>query len=332
MTYNILVVDDELDNLQLFVRTFRKKYNVLTASSGPDAINLLLKEKIDLIISDHKMPEMEGVEVLKKAMLISPESIRILITAYTDANAVMNAINEAKIYRYVKKPWSPVDLESIVDSALEVYQLNKDNHKLVTDLKDLFSGTIAAITAALDAKDSYTYGRSKRVAYYSIETGKVLGLSNAELNELELGGLLHDIGMIGIPEYILSKPGQLDVDEFEAVKKHVVYGVRILEDIKQLEPIIRIVELHHERYDGSGYPYGLVGDEIPMCARILAVTDTYDSLTSNRAYRKGLLHDVAIEKLVNELGHKFDPIVLEAFMKIVEETRHKVKDLEANLG
>lgn len=328
MSYNILVVDDEKDNLQLFVRTFRRKYNVLTANSGEEAIEILLREKIDLIISDHKMPGMEGVEVLKKAMLISPESIRILVTAYTDASAVMTAINEAKIYRYVKKPWNPIDLENIVESAFEVYQLNRDNQKLVTDLKELFSGTIAAITAALDAKDSYTYGKSKRVAFYSIEVGKKLGLPDSELNVLELGGLLHDIGMIGIPESILTKPDKLDEEEYEIVKKHVLYGVKILEDIKQLEPVIKIVELHHERFDGSGYPFGLVGDEIPISARILAVTDTYDSLTSDRSYRKGLSHEVAIN-ILKETSAKYDPNVLNIFLEIIDSLKDKAAHLES---
>lgn len=319
MKYNILVVDDEPNNLELVARTFKRRHNVFLASSPDEGLAVLQKNKIDLIISDQKMPDMDGVEFLKQSLLIAPNSVRILITAYSDANSIISAINEVKINRYIKKPWSPEDLTNVVNAALEVYQLNIDNQNLVNDLQELFSGTIFAITEALDAKDPYTSGRSKRVTYYSNMLGKYIKLSDIEMTELELAGLLHDIGMIGVSEDILHKQEALTKEEFESIKRHVGMGVKILEDIKQLNTVLRIIEAHHERYDGLGYPNGLKGVEMPIAARIIAVADAYDGMVSDRSYRKGLPHETAIEEIKKSAGKQFDPYIVEAFVEIIEK-------------
>jgi putative two-component system response regulator len=326
--YNLLIVDDEIDNLQLFKRTFRKKYNIFLATSGSEGLEILKSNTIHMIITDQKMPEMEGVEFLKKTIEMSPDSIRMLVTGYTDANALITAINSGKIYRYIKKPWNPDELLNLVDTAMKIYQLNKDTQLLANDLKDLFSGTINAIIEALDAKDSFTLGRSKRVTFYSTETGKQLGLKDVNLSELELAGLLHDIGMIGIPESILNKPEFLTDDEFFIVKKHVTFGIKILSDIRQLDSIVKLIEAHHERYDGKGYPNGLDHQEIPLGSQIIAVADTYDSMTSDRAYRKGLEHDIAIAEIKKNSGTQFNPDVVDAFLSIIDNARIEVKKWE----
>lgn len=326
--YNILVVDDELDNLQLFKRTFRRKYNVFLASSGMEGLEILKNNEIHMIITDQKMPEMEGVDFLKKTIEMSPDSMRMLVTGYTDANALISAINSGKIYRYIKKPWNPDEILNLVDTAMKIYQLNIDNQTLANDIKELFSGTINAIIEALDAKDSFTLGRSKRVTFYSTETGKALGLTKSELSELELAGLLHDIGMIGIPETILNKPEQLTQEEFDIVKKHVDFGVKILLDIKQLESIICIIEAHHEKWNGKGYPKGIQGKDIPLGARIIALADTYDSMTSDRAYRKGLPHNIAVEEIKKNSGVQFDPELVDVFLNIVDKVSEEIKNWE----
>lgn len=329
MKYNILVTDDEIDNLQLFRRTLRQEYTVFLANSGFEAIEVLKNNKIDMVISDHKMPGMDGVELMKKSLSYAPDAIRILITAYTDSASLMNAINEGKIHRYMRKPWNPIDLVNILDASFEVYQLNIDNQSLALDLKDLFSGTISAITEALDAKDSYTYGRSKRVTFYSLKIGRAMGLSDTELSELELAGLLHDIGMIGVPEAILSKPGNLSLEEYEDIKKHVLTGVKILEEIKQLRPVIRFVSLHHERFDGKGYPYGLKGDDIPLESQIIAIADAYDGMTSDRAYRKGIPHELAVKEIVKGSGSQFDSKVVESFLSVIDAAHQEIVNLDS---
>ena len=182
----------------------------------------------------------------------------------------------------------------VVEASLEYHQLKVDNENLIKDLKELFSGTIKAIIEALDAKDSFTLGRSRRVTFYSLKMVERLHINNAEKGRIELAGLLHDIGMIGVAEDILNKSQKLTQEEYEEIKKHVHHSVKILEDIKQLYEVIEIIKYHHEHYDGNGYPYGLKGDEIPLGSRVLAVADAYDSMVSNRAYRQGLSSDEAL--------------------------------------
>lgn len=332
MKYNILVTDDEIDNLQLFKRTLRSSYNVLLASSGFEALEILKNNNIDMIISDHNMPGMDGVELMTKTLSLAPDAVRILITAYTDSATLMQAINHGKIHRYIRKPWNPSDLINIIKASFDVYQLNIDNQSLALDLKELFSGTISAITEALDAKDHYTFGRSKRVTYCSLKIGEALNLSDTDLSELELAGLLHDIGMIGVPENVLNKPGRLEPEEFDQIKKHVIIGVTILEDIKQLKSVIKIVSLHHERYDGKGYPHGLTGDNISVESQIIAIADAYDGMTSDRAYRKGIAHELAVEEIKKGAGTQFSPKVVEAFLKVIDTVNTEIKKLESFTG
>lgn len=311
--YNILLVDDEEDNLALLYRTLRGTYNLEKTTSPLRALEILKERDFELVISDHKMPEMDGVEFLKHVQVDHPQVMRILLTAYSDANILIDAINYAKIYRYVKKPYNPEELQLIVSSALEYYQLKHDNDKLIKDLKELFSGTIKAIMEALDAKDSYTSGRSRRITYYSIIVAKQLGLSTIDIGKVELAGMLHDIGMIGVSDEILYKIDSLSQDEYDEIKKHITYSVKILEDIKQLKDVVEIIKYHHEKYDGTGYPYCIKGEDIPMGSRIIAVADAFDSIISNRIYRNKVELDKALEEIKKASGTQFDPVVVRAF-------------------
>lgn len=322
--YTLLLIDDEIDNLELLARTFRNKYNMVQTSSAKEALNLAKENSFDLVISDHKMPEMSGIDLLSQMKEINPAAVRILITAYTDVNSMISAINTAKIYKYIKKPWNPEDLLNVVESALEIYQLKKDNDRLIQDVSDLLSGTISAITEALDAKDSFTSGRSRRVTFYSTKIAEKMGFNDKELGKIELAGHLHDIGMIGVPEHIINKPTNLTPEEFDIIKTHVEQGVRILEDIKQLKPIVEIIKYHHERYDGNGYPYGLKGDDIPLASRIIAIADAYDGMVSTRAYRNSMSKEEAIEKILHNRGLQFDPDVTDVFMSIIHSAAEEL--------
>ena len=195
--YKILIVDDEPDNLQLLYRTLRGKYDIMKAQSPAEALEILKDNDFQCIISDHKMPGMDGVEFLKLSSESHPNAIRLLVTAYSDVKILIDAINYARIYRYIKKPYAPDELAHIVEASLEYYQLKVDNETLIKDLKELFSGTIKAIIEALDAKDSFTLGRSRRVAFYSAKMVEFLNLDKAQAGIIELAGLLHDIGKIG---------------------------------------------------------------------------------------------------------------------------------------
>ncbi len=326
--YKILIVDDEPDNLALLYRTLRAKYDVTKANSAIEALEILKASQFDCILSDHKMPIMDGVEFLKRVYDIQPRTMRLLVTAYSDVKILIDAINYAKIYRYIKKPYTPDELLMIVDAALETYQLKIDNENLITDLKDLFSGTVKAIIEALDAKDSFTLGRSRRVAFFATKMVKKMNLSDAEANKIELAGLLHDIGMIGVAEDILNKTQKLTNDEYEKIKMHVHYSVKILEDIKQLNEITEIIKYHHEYYNGCGYPYGLKGEEIPLGSRIIAIADAYDALVSNRAYRSSMSSQDAMNIIEQASGKQFDPNLVEIFKSVLPDIRHDIDEYE----
>lgn len=331
--YKILIVDDEPDNLALLYRTLRRDYEVVKASSPIDAIRILEETNdFSLILSDHKMPEMDGVEFLKRTNHLCQNAIRVLVTAYSDAKILIDAINKAKIYRYIKKPYSPDELLHVVQTCLDYYQLKIDNENLIADLKDLFGGTIKAIIEALDAKDAYTLGRSKRVTFYSSKIAQALGLSQSDAGKVELAGLLHDIGMIGVTEEILNKSGRLTEEEFEEVKKHVFHSIKILEDIKQLSDVIEIIKYHHERYDGNGYPFKLKGENIPVGSRIIAITDAFDGIVSERAYRGALSGEEAMKIMEQNAGTQFDPNILEVFKQILPDANLELEEYERQLS
>lgn len=327
----ILIVDDEEDNLALLNRTLRHDFEIFKTTSPIEALNILKENKseIELIISDHKMEEMDGVEFLKRSYEIYPHCVRILVTAYSDSQILIDAINYGKIYRYIKKPWDPAELLMIAKTAIEYNQLKKDNDRLIYDLKELFTGTINAIIETLDAKDSFTMGRSRRVTFISLKMAKYFNLPIEEFGKIELAGLLHDIGMIGIPEDILNKTTELTPEDFEAIKKHVEHGVKILEDIKQLKDVVEIIKYHHERFDGSGYPFGVKGDSIPLNARIIAIADSYDSMISKRSYRNGLTHEEALKNIELKAGEQFDPIIVEAFKAIIPDALTEINKYES---
>ena len=326
---NILLVDDEEDNLAFMARSLHNNsYNLVKCTNAIDALKELEKQEFDIILSDHKMPKMDGISFLEKVGQISPDSIKILVTAYSDAEILIDSINKAKVFRYIKKPYTPDELSITVSSAIDYLQLQEDNKDLVADLKDLFSGTIKAIIEALDAKDSFTLGRSRRVTFYSLKIAQELNLPNHEIGELELAGLLHDIGMIGVSDDILYKTERLTPEEFEEIKKHVNHGVKILEDINQLKEVVDIIKHHHEHFDGSGYPDKLKGKDIPLLSRIIAITDAYDSMVSNRAYRKSLSTEEARNILAEMSGKQFDPYLTQVFLDVLPETIEEIKQFE----
>lgn len=326
--YKVLLVDDEENNLMLLYRTLRGKYDIVKTTSPLDAIELMKTQQFHIILSDHKMPEMDGVELLKYVYENHPEIVRILVTAYSDISILIGSINEAKIYRYIKKPFNPTELELVVEAGLEYFQLKKDNEILISDLKELFSGTIRAIIEALDAKDSYTLGRSRRVTYYSLKLAEKLGLSDAEHGRVELAGLLHDIGMIGVSDDVLFKTEKLTEEEFKEIKSHVDHGIRILEDIKQLKDVITIIKYHHEHYDGNGYPYGISGEDIPLSSRIIAIADAYDGMVSNRAYRQAMQPEDAVKVLEHLSGKQFDPELVQVFKEILPSLVIEIEEFE----
>ncbi|MBI2846054.1 MAG: HD-GYP domain-containing protein [Chloroflexi bacterium] len=187
------------------------------------------------------------------------------------------------------------------------------------ELGEAYQATLQALSSSLDLRDHETEGHAMRVAHRAVELAKILGVSPEELRTIEYGGLLHDVGKIGIPDNVLLKPGPLTAGEWAVIKKHPELGYRIVSEIKFLNGAAEIVRAHHERYDGQGYPLGLKGKEIPLGARIFSVVDTYDAMTSDRPYRKALSHEEAISEIAENAGTQFDPQVVEAFLRLVDQ-------------
>lgn len=328
--HTVLAIDDEENNLALLKRTLRNNYNILSASSGMEAVELLEKygSEISLIVSDQKMPVMEGTEFFKRISQKYPDIIKILLTGQSNVDILVEAINECHLFQYILKPFDPERLCMVVESGIKKYEMTTSKTQLVCDLSELFYKTIKSIAYALDAKDSYTHGHSMRVTLYSLALANALGLSDELREEIETAGLLHDIGKIAIPEKILLKPGKLTEEEYDVIKTHPELGEKLVHSIGKLKLVSNWLKSHHERYDGKGYPDGLVGEAIPISARIIALADTYDAMTSDRAYRKGLTHEMAIDEIKRCSGTQFDPGLAELFISLADEIATIQKDPE----
>lgn len=319
--HTILIVDDEENNLQLLRRTFRNKYNILMAHNGLEALDVVKQhgDEISLIVSDQKMPVMEGTEFFKKVRETNPQIIKILLTGHVDTDILVAAINDCDLYQYILKPFEPEELKIAVDNGIQKYSMANNNKVYYQELKELFYKTIRAISNALDTKDSYTNGHSLRVTLYSMIIAKELNLSPEYMEEIEIAGLLHDIGKIAMPKSILCKNGKLTDEEFLVMKSHPVRGEKIVINIKKLQKISEWVKAHHEKWDGNGYPDGLKGEEIPLAGRIIALADTYDAMTSTRPYRTALSHETAVSEIRRCSGTQFDPNLAEIFVRVADK-------------
>lgn len=324
----VLIVDDEENNLQLLKRTFRGKYNLLVAHNGIEALDVVKQygEKIALIVSDQKMPVMEGTEFLKKVRETNPQIIKILLTGHVDTDILVSAINDCDLFQYILKPFEPEELKIAVENGISKYSMASNNKVFYNELRELFYKTIRAISNALDTKDSYTNGHSLRVTLYSMILARELNLGDAYMEDIEIAGLLHDIGKIAMPKSILCKNGKLTDEEFLVMKSHPVRGEKIVINIKKLQMISEWVKAHHEKWDGTGYPDALKGNEIPLAGRIIALADTYDAMTSTRPYRTALSHEVAISEIKRCSGTQFDPELAELFIKL----EAKINDARMN--
>lgn len=316
--YTILVVDDEEHNLQLVKRTLRRKYNILTATNGFEALSVIEKHgnELAVIISDQRMPQMTGTEFFSQIVDQYPNIIKMLLTGYSDLEAMIDGVNKCQLFQYISKPFDPDELLLIVKNGIEAYELSINKQSLLHDLRELFFTTIKSISSALDAKDTYTHGHSYRVTLFSLILAQQLNLSEKMQEDIEIAGLLHDIGKIGVPENILCKPGKLTDDEYDKIKTHPAQSQKILNGIDKLKHVTFWLSSHHERWDGKGYPLAIKGKEIPLPARMLAIADTYDAMTSNRSYRKGLPHEIAVEEIKRCAGSQFDPDIVEVYLQV----------------
>jgi putative two-component system response regulator len=293
----ILIVDDEPLNLKLLeAHLLPLGYEVIKAANGPDALTILSRTEIDLILLDVMMPEMNGFEVCRRVK--NSDELRtipvILVTALDDVGHKIEGI-EAGADDFLTKPPNRMELIARTRSLIKVKHLNQNMASI--------ENVLFSLANTVEAKDIYTQGHVKRVSELAVAMGRLFEASEAEIEALRIGGALHDIGKIGVPQEILNKEGPLNAEEWETMKKHPEFGYNICLPLKRnLKQALDIVRQHHEKIDDSGYPDGLKGSEIALPARIMAVADIYDALTTNRPYRKSMGRDRALSILKEEAG------------------------------
>ncbi len=333
--HKILVVDDEVANVRLLKRVLGDEYETFAASGGAEGVSCAgrARHQLDNHRPAHAWHDRRAV--VGASLPIRPDAIKILITGYTDVQALIDAINAGHVYKYIPKPWDADELKLTVRRALEAYELKKNNDQLIIDLRSALSqleemsaGAIRALADALDAKCDYTSGHSLRVSRFAVGIGRKLGLDDDHLRDIELAGILHDIGKIGVPESILWKPARLTAEEQKIMSEHPLKSAQIIGELRGLKRTREYVLHHHEFLDGTGYPSKLKGEEIPIGARIILVADAYDAMTTDRPYRKAIGHGPAIVELKEKSGKQFDPRMVEAIISIVGDETEQLSEPE----
>jgi response regulator RpfG family c-di-GMP phosphodiesterase len=259
------------------------------------------------------MPGMSGEDLLRRVKELDPSVQVVLMTGYATIHNAVSTI-KAGAYDYIVKPFKMEDLLHILARALVHRSLIKENRRLQENSLNV----LRAMVNVLEQRDAYTAGHSRRVTEITVAIAGAMGLDNVEVEVLNLAGQIHDLGKIGIEDNILRKPGPLTDDEYAVIKTHPEKAKRIIEPLDFLKETIPIILHHHERFDGTGYPFGLSGEEIPRGSRIVMVADTYDAITSSRAYRKARDTGAAMGELERCKGSQFDPEVVDVFARIAE--------------
>ena len=336
VTPRVLIVDDEPEITSILSDLFEGQYKCTTASSAEQALAALSGNAYELVVSDITMPGMSGLDMIPHVKNSSPNTVVVMISGMQTVESAIDALRLGA-FDYVMKPFDLRQVEAVVKRALEhqdlivakqryedhleelVEQRTAELDDALNSLEGAYRSTLKALTAALETRDLETHGHSERVVSYSMRLGREYGLDNQKLKSLEFGSLLHDIGKIGVPDLILRKPAKLTPEEWVLMRQHPRHGQQILRGISFLEGAARVVAQHHEKWDGSGYPSGLAGEDIDICARIFSVADAFDAITSNRVYRKGKPYQAAAEELDEWAGKQFDPKVVEAFHRVPPE-------------
>ncbi len=355
---NILVVDDEIGPRESIRMIMKPYHDIKTAQCGEEALQKISNESFDLVTLDLNMPDMHGIEVLKRIKEKKQDIEVVIITGYGALETAQQAIRYGA-FDYITKPFNVKEFISVVDKAIRKKWLQERIGRVIADLeskgikgrmnimheggaglqgmttplgdalsnyKDLsLMDFIKVLSRTLEAKNSNMHHHSERVNHYSMVVARAMGLSEKEQEYLTIAAFLHDIGKVGISNEILNKAGALTQEEWVEIREHPRRGVDILGPLCLPQEVLLIILHHHESFSGHGYPDGLKGEEIPLCAKIIRIIDSYDAMISNRPYRKALSLDWVIQELRSCAGTHFDPMIVEIFVDIL--TRHESFDL-----
>lgn len=309
----VLFVDDEQNILNAVKRLFMSDtIDVLTASTALEGMELMKRNTVAVIVSDNMMPGMNGIAFLEWTKTVSPDSVRILMTGYADLHSAIESINRGEVFRFVTKPWNDTELSQIVLDSI-------DRYKIVSSIKSADEAKLLSLAQTIELKDPYTKGHCERVAAYALMLADGMDLSDVMKKNIKYGSWLHDCGKIGVPEIILNKPSELDDEQFATMKKHSRWGADVAKTAQLPEPVVNIALYHHERFNGEGYPLGLKGINIPLEARVVAIADAFDAMTSDRPYRKKLSKEEAIAVITKSKSSSFDPALVDIFVSVITD-------------
>ncbi len=314
MNDTILFVDDSLVVLETARDLFRANgIEILTADNAMAAIEIIRHQDISVVVSDNFMPEISGLEFLTRLKDISPETVKILMTANTDLASALEAINRSEVFRFILKPWNDRELLDIVREGVR-------RHRVLRSLKKEEEDVFRSLALAIELKDPSTRGHCDRVAIFALLIADMLQLPKEIKREIKYGSWLHDCGKIGISENILSGSQRLSDEEIAEVRMHVDWGADLAAKAN-LSPVARnIIRHHHECFDGTGYPHGIGGSDIPLEARIVAVADVYDALITDRPYRPAYPPGEAVTILRSMQGSSLDPELVDLFLSAITTT------------
>ncbi len=336
MDERVVVVDDDAIILKHANMILAEAgFKVTCLKSGRLLMDYIRMNPVDILLLDIRMPEMDGFETIRALREWESDNGRettpvIFLTANEDADSEAKGLSLGAM-DFIKKPFSSEALKIRVRNILDLITLQRHLHREVTrktaELESLSLHVVQTLAKTIDAKDKYTNGHSERVAEYSKEIAKRYGYDEDRQEEIYMMGLLHDVGKIGVPDTVINKPDRLSDEEYDLIKKHPVKGAEILATVSEMPKLVTGARWHHERYDGSGYPDGLKGEAIPEEARIIAVADAYDAMTSHRSYRDIIPQDHVKSELEKGMGSQFDEkfarIMLEMIAEDTEYTMHE---------
>ena len=332
--YKIIAVDDEMgiiDSLKVYLCD----YSITGVTDPQEAIEKVKNEHFDLMLLDYIMTPFHGDHVVEEIRKFNKDLYILLLTGHKDLAPPLETIKKLDIQGYCEKSDKFDQLLLLIESGLKsVEQMNmiKQINEELADSKELleksYLESIEVLRRTVEVKDVYTRGHSDRVSEYSLLIGEKLNLPPEQMKTLKIGALFHDIGKIGIPDAILLKTDKLTDDEYSEIKNHPAIGAHILSNASIFADIIPIVKHHHERYDGKGYPARLAGENIPYLARIVAVADTFDAMTSRRSYRQALDFDYTMNEIEKCKGTQFDPAIADVFLEILRTNQDKITEIQ----
>ena len=327
--YKIIAVDDEegiIDSLSIFLQ--RSGYEFTGVTDPLEAIERVKNEHFDLMILDFIMIPIHGDKVVEEIRKFNKELYILLLTGHKDLAPPLETIRRLDIQGYCEKGDKFDQLLLLIESGIKSIAQMNEIKKINENLEKAYLESIETLRYTVEAKDAYTRGHSDRVSEFSVLIGKKVNLPNQDLKLLQIGGLFHDIGKLGVPDSILLKESKLTDDEYSEIKNHPSIGAHILSTATIFKDIIPIVKHHHERYDGHGYPGQLQGTNIPYLARITAIADSFDAMTSKRTYRDSLPLETVISEFERCKGTQFDPELTDVFLDILKNHLDEIKIIQ----